>query len=518
MNKLVGYTILILGTLCFLLLNGIVKTEMKNIVYEKNGLQFEYLDYKLIANPSHEPQFYTSKEGNELTFYMYDGTRNENHNIDLSIYKTTNPNENLQNLSLRALSNEVDYQEKKSDLDMNHMVGLVASMKDFEGMSLSKYSNEPGLFGYIDDTPIIFIFFGLITFIICFLLNSLTSYLAKRFSSHFEWVIPGIIILLIAFIVNIGNWPIWFAYSQFYQVFRNFATVLLPFILLRYIIFKTKSWEFSDKEVIKFFTIVIGTYVIGYLLSQIGFNLDSNRNDNVMMIENHGPHPMVMAFTIVIASGNLLANLVRHMISSRNTNKILKKTEIDLGKSNADLQSLQSNINPHFLYNSLNSIASTAKSDPEKTEEMALALSQFYNYVTNKKGQDTTILLAEEEMLDNYLQIEKIRFGDKLNVSFDFEEASHQCTLPRLLLQPIVENAIKYGYGDNDIKIKIVGTKSDQNLILKIYDSGPDFDDDMQIGYGIKSIMQKLQALYPDQHKIEFNNKPSKHVFISIAQ
>ena len=82
----------------------------------------------------------------------------------------------------------------------------------------------------------------------------------------------------------------------------------------------------------------------------------------------------------------------------------------------------------------------------------------------------------------------------------------------------MVENAIKYGYSESGIKVKIVAEKLDDQLNIKIFDSGTDFGPDMQIGFGIKSVTQKLDLLYPEQHSIEFKNTPSKHILIEIDQ
>ena len=513
MNKLVGYTVLVLGTLGFLLIYGLVNDGMKDIVFEKNGLQFEHLNKNQAVNPSHEPQFYSSQESGVLTFYMYDGTRNQDHNVDLSILRTNDSNENFQSLSVKALNDQIEYTEKLSDLDMQEMVDIISGINDFKGMSLSKYSFESGWFGFIDDTPIIFIFFAFGIFILC-LIKIAIDKLLMRFIGRFN---PSSLLLL-TYIVFISNLPLWYPYTENMNSFRKIATVLLPFLLFQLIISKIKDLTFPDREVIKFFTIILGTFVIGYILSRIGYAYDSSTNSNTMMIEKHGPHPLVIGFTVALATGNLLANLVLRMIKMRGSEKILKKTELALDESSANLQSLQSTINPHFLYNSLNSIASTAKVDGDKTEKMALALSSFYKYITNKNDEAITSISEEIEMLENYLKIEKIRFEENLNLDIDINPNAHDCKLPRLLLQPLVENAIKYGYGESGINVRIAAEKIGEQLIIHIYDSGADFGSDMQIGFGIKSVTQKLGLLYPNKHTLEFKNAPKKYILIQIDQ
>ncbi|MFT6334072.1 MAG: anti-sigma regulatory factor (Ser/Thr protein kinase) [Halioglobus sp.] len=517
MNKLVGYTVLVLGTLGFLLVFGLVKSEMKEIVYEKNGLQFEYLSKGKAIIPTADIQFFSSQEGQEITMYMNAGYGNKGLWTNLSVFKTNDANGNIHTLATKALNGQVS-DSLIMNLDKNAMIDLIASLKDYRGAKLSRYNAESGWFGYVDDTVIIFVLFGFLFVFICLTINSLTYYLSKKVNSKIEWLIPGILAFFLAYHSTLPGFSIWAPFSEKLNWNINFTTIFLSFLVFRFIIKKSQKLEFYDQEVIKFFTIIIATYAIGFICSQIGFNFESRKYNNIFMIYNHGPHPIVIGMTISLAAGNLLANLVRRMIKMRGSEKLLKKTELALGKSSANLQSLQSTINPHFLYNSLNSIASAAKVDGDKTERMALALSSFYKYITNKSNESITTLSEELEMLENYLKIEKIRFEEVLKVDLDINSNASECRLPRLLLQPLVENAIKYGYNEDGISVKITAEKVDGQLNVKIFDSGTKFGPDMQIGFGIKSVTQKLDLLYPEKHTIEFKSSPSKHILIKIDQ
>jgi LytS/YehU family sensor histidine kinase len=129
------------------------------------------------------------------------------------------------------------------------------------------------------------------------------------------------------------------------------------------------------------------------------------------------------------------------------------------------------------------------------------------------------ITLAEElEILKSYLKIEKIRFGDRLEVLLPDNIDAKHIMIPSFTLQPIVENAIKYGYDtvENIIKIRITAETDDKSLTLRIYDSGPPFSDNMHSGYGLNSISKKLKVLYPDRHTISFINEPDKCVEIVL--
>jgi sensor histidine kinase YesM len=119
-------------------------------------------------------------------------------------------------------------------------------------------------------------------------------------------------------------------------------------------------------------------------------------------------------------------------------------------KAKAELKSLQSQINPHFLYNSLNSIASLAPIDAAKTQQMAHSLSDLFKYSINRKGKKTSTVKDEIEMVKSYLEIEKIRFGDRLQFDIDVDKDIEDYEIPLFLIQPLVENAVKHGISQNE--------------------------------------------------------------------
>ena len=188
-------------------------------------------------------------------------------------------------------------------------------------------------------------------------------------------------------------------------------------------------------------------------------------------------------------------------------------------KTRAELDALQAKINPHFLYNALNSIASLVHDNPDKAEEMTLLLSKLFRYSTGRDGELFASLADELEMVRTYLQVEQVRFGNRLTFSVDVSDpALSELKLPQFLLQPIVENAIKHGIakradsGRIDVRIY----EKNKELQLCVHDNGPAFPDDMSGGYGLRSIQDKLKLLYGDDARVELQNWPLKQVLISV--
>lgn len=191
-------------------------------------------------------------------------------------------------------------------------------------------------------------------------------------------------------------------------------------------------------------------------------------------------------------------------------------------KTRAELDALQARINPHFLYNALNSIASLVHEDPDKAEEMTLLLSKLFRYTTGRKNRDYFDTIENElEMVQTYLQVEKVRFGERLQ--FEVEVTNPELKtlqVPKFILQPIVENAIKHGIAKLADQGKIIVRIYEENgwLHLCVHDNGPLFADTMGAGYGIRSIQEKLKLLYGEDARLELHNEPHKSVNISILK
>jgi sensor histidine kinase YesM len=183
-----------------------------------------------------------------------------------------------------------------------------------------------------------------------------------------------------------------------------------------------------------------------------------------------------------------------------------------------ELNSLHARINPHFLYNALNSIASLARLDEIKTEKMALSLSDLFRYSVNRKGEKMTTIKEEIEMVENYLQIEKIRFEDRLEFSLHVDESLYYHKIPRFILQPLVENAIKHGISKLEEKgyILLVIIKKNNSLHLSVSDNGPDFPDGLLSGHGLQSVFDLLHLSYGENASLNWENLPKKKITITI--
>jgi two-component system LytT family sensor kinase len=201
----------------------------------------------------------------------------------------------------------------------------------------------------------------------------------------------------------------------------------------------------------------------------------------------------------------------------------LKEKELDLAnikqlKTQAELQTLQSKINPHFLYNSLNSIASLIHEDADKAEDMTLKLSKLFRYSINSQQENMARVQEEMEIVNTYLAIEKVRFGDRINFGSSVDENLLGQRIPRFLIQPLVENALKHGLnqtasnGKLDINLRLHKGR----LVIEVADNGQPFPAELNMGYGMQSTYDKLNLLYADDYELHLLNTPFKHIYISL--
>jgi two-component system, LytTR family, sensor kinase len=204
--------------------------------------------------------------------------------------------------------------------------------------------------------------------------------------------------------------------------------------------------------------------------------------------------------------------------SKKLSEKELEVSRLRELKTKAELDALHSKINPHFLYNALNSIADLSITDGKKARRMTVALADLFRYSINQNDHNYSTIKEELEMTEVYLEIEKIRFEDKLNYSISSSNDVNHYLVPRFMLQPIVENAVKHGLKVTGkmTEINIEVKNGNGNLEILVGDNGPAFPEELTPGYGVKSIYDKLDLLFPNEYEIHFANQPKKGVSIYI--
>ena len=190
----------------------------------------------------------------------------------------------------------------------------------------------------------------------------------------------------------------------------------------------------------------------------------------------------------------------------------------------ARLSALTAQINPHFLFNTLNSIVSLVRSDPDKARTVIFKLSNILRQLL-RKTENFAPLREELEFVDDYLSIEVIRFGEKkLKIVKEIDEETLPVMVPSMLLQPIIENAIRHGLGPRveGGVIHIRSSRQNGRLSLEVRDNGVGIPEEKlkdiyQQGIGISNVQERLRVLYGSQFTMQIDSPREGGTCIHIA-
>lgn len=200
-----------------------------------------------------------------------------------------------------------------------------------------------------------------------------------------------------------------------------------------------------------------------------------------------------------------------------------QKAELEAQLSAARLQALRMQLNPHFLFNTLHAISTLVGRDPKGVRRMIARLSLLLRYVLEENDRQEVPLRDEIKFLRGYLEIQEIRFQGRLNVRLDIDAEVESALVPTLILQPVLENAIKHGTSEHpDVgEILVEARREDEWLVLKVADNGPGLrepaPDAMERGTGLSNVKARLEALYGDAHHLTFDASDPGGLIVTLA-
>jgi two-component system LytT family sensor kinase len=186
----------------------------------------------------------------------------------------------------------------------------------------------------------------------------------------------------------------------------------------------------------------------------------------------------------------------------------------------AELKALRAQVDPHFLFNTLNTIADLITSDPEKAEGMTERLAEFFRYTLTRTEQTLATLDEELQFVRHYLDIEQVRFGERLRVELSTSPGIAHEMVPALILQPIVENAIRHGLAPKPGGgcISISAAREGRFLRLQVADDGVGIRQDArrQGGVGLQNVRERLRALYGDDAHMNIDSGSAQGTRVSL--
>ncbi|MGH9774443.1 MAG: sensor histidine kinase [Candidatus Acidiferrales bacterium] len=227
-------------------------------------------------------------------------------------------------------------------------------------------------------------------------------------------------------------------------------------------------------------------------------------------------HTDVLTFWVIVGASEAYQFYRRYHESEART------SQLSVQLAQAQLQALRMQLHPHFLFNTLNAIATLVHSDPEAADRMLARLSELLRMTIADVDVQEVALAKELEFLERYLEIEQTRFADRLTVRMDIAAETLTAKTPYLILQPLVENAVRHGIAPRSSpgKIEIRARRDNGSLILEVRDNGPGMtsqaQDSTRKGMGLASTRERLARLYGDAARLQLEHAAGGGLVVTL--
>ncbi|MGC9334389.1 MAG: sensor histidine kinase, partial [Anaerolineae bacterium] len=224
---------------------------------------------------------------------------------------------------------------------------------------------------------------------------------------------------------------------------------------------------------------------------------------------------VVIAFPIIHGTQTALRYYRRLQDKERQEEQLRALT------TQAELRALKAQVNPHFLFNTLNTIAQLIHTDPARAEATIERLAEMFRYILAGSERGMVPLGEELAFVDRYLEIEQARFGQRLRVDRQVAPQILNIPVPSLILQPLVENAVRHGQGpDGRVDVTIRVQREDSQVTIAIADQGPGMPSNHAIGqgsgFGLCNVDQRLRKTYGEAYGLEIGDNEPKGTVVRV--
>jgi len=212
---------------------------------------------------------------------------------------------------------------------------------------------------------------------------------------------------------------------------------------------------------------------------------------------------------------------IEHIRKARQRELVAAQLEARLAE--AQLENLRLQLNPHFLFNTLNMISSVMYEDVETADAMIVRLSDLLRFTLRAESKPEIRFAEELEITRLYLEIMKARFEDKLYVNYEVEAGVQEALLPQLILQPLVENAVRHGMNEESgLQINLKAARENNDLVIHISDNGPGIAEshqgvDSKHGIGLANTKARLEQLYGREQRFEIASETGSGTDVTVA-
>ncbi len=299
--------------------------------------------------------------------------------------------------------------------------------------------------------------------------------------------------------------------SELFQ--QSIETTLLKFPLLILAAYAFTNWQvpayLKQKKYIAFgISMIFMIMLLVFLFRILGyFYLDRFCSE--------GPYPLIsfVDFPFYMFSFHFPALIMYFFKTNKEQEKEREKMlQLEKEKIATELKYLKAQLNPHFLFNTLNNLYSYVITKSPKAPDMVLQLSEILDYILYRSQQKSVLLKEEIHTIDNYIALEQIKYGERLDITFEKKFSNNELSITPLLLLSIVENAYKHGVRDAIVKpkIKIVLEQFDTHIEFNVWNTKTenkydDKKDTYKNGIGLFNIQRQLDLIYPEKYTLEID-------------
>lgn len=350
--------------------------------------------------------------------------------------------------------------------------------------------------------------------------NFLSDILFKRWFGH---VVFWIVLLSFYTIAMKSN------YASMSQSFVRNVILLIPQVLATYYIvnFLIPKLLYKKKYVLFGVLFLIGTYVfsilarvlIVYVVEELYREIPFRQESLIEIVTDFKRLYKDFFYKVYLPVFLFICvKLIIERFEQKNKNERLEKE-----KAKAELNFLKAQIHPHFLFNTLNNLYTLTLQKSDKASDVVLKLSEMFDYMLYKCNDSRVTIAQEIELLQNYIDLEILRYGDRLKLTFNKDVDDMQTQIAPLILVSLIENAFKHGASGSIITPEIKTDIKVKNEVLQfsIYNTKPTNAQkdttNFKNGIGLANTKSQLELIYPDQHSIDIEEDAiSYHVNLKI--
>ena len=323
------------------------------------------------------------------------------------------------------------------------------------------------------------------------------------------WIVPSVALLCLVIFLSVGRTKLSESGAELVVTFVYAALISLPSAVLLTRVSHCYSGSFPRFVIVMDALVLLGTATSGTLAGGLLLSWIGIFPRGEYWLEFRSAYPVSIVISLVVGLGITSFETLRYKLQA--TTLELRTRQVEQERAykllaEARLSSLESRIHPHFLFNTLNSIAALIPRDPQLAEDTVGKLASLLRFSLNANQSGLAPLSQELKIVRDYLEIEKTRFGPRLRYEIAIPEALQDANVPPLALQSLVENAVKHVVSERSqgATIHIHGSEESGRILLEVSDDGPGFSlDSITPEHGLGNLIARLDILFGSDGRLE---------------